>query len=615
MNTYPLRIVSVLVLILIVLTGCASASSTSMRVPTATPVAQAPAEQASTADNETGSETDNETDIEPSPTMSNPTQEHEQPQEPEADATPHPTEPSGSTVEPVRAEPGENEQQPGEQAENDDTSALAQSDVIVALQETLQHIYDHVSPSVVNIRVLQRHSTSMTPEIPNFPFPEESPDMQPPDGDFFSEGLGSGFVWDTEGHIVTNNHVVQDADRITITFADGRIEEAELVGSDRDSDLAVVKVEVSADRLQPIEVVDSNGLKVGQLVVAVGNPFGLEGTMTVGFVSALGRTLPVQMDTPGPAYSIPDIIQTDASINPGNSGGAMVDDRGRLIGVPSAIRSPVRASAGVGFAIPSTIVQQVVPVLIEQGYYEHPWVGVSGRSLNPDFAREMGLDPDQRGALIMEVMNGSPADKAGLQGSDREVTIDGVDVLVGGDVIVGFDGRPVQEFDDLIAYLARYTNVGQTVTLTILRDGEEMDIDLTLEPRPDEVAQEEPLQPDMTDNNAWLGIQGRTLTSGIAEEMELDADQQGVLVSQVESDSPADEAGLRGSFKNAVIDGEQVRIGGDVITAINGEEIQRIEDLIRFVRQASPGDEITLTILRNGEEMELDVTLDEQPEE
>jgi S1-C subfamily serine protease len=458
----------------------------------------------------------------------------------------------------------------------------------------------------------------MLPGLPGMPedMPEDMPDFHffDPDQqeDFFTQGAGSGFVWDKEGHIVTNNHVVANAESVDVTFSDGTILEGEVVGTDPDSDLAVVKVERDADELQPIEVVDSSNVKVGHLSIAIGNPFGLEGTMTVGFVSALGRSLPVESSM-GPSYTIPDIIQTDASINPGNSGGVLVNDKGQLIGVPSAIQSPIRASAGVGFAIPSSIVQQVVPVLIEEGSYDHSWIGITGTTLTPDLAEAMGLEKDQRGALVIEVANNGPADEAGLQGSDEQISIDGVQARVGGDIITAFDGRPVREFDDLVAYLARHTQVGQTVTLTILRDGEKQEIDVTLGSRPGTTETPEP-QEEQASADVWLGIQGRTLTTAIAEAMDLSARQKGVLVSQVENNSPADEAGLRGSYKSLRMNGEQVLIGGDVITAVDDQEIESIEELQTAINRAEAGDEVTLTLLRNGEETSVEVTLAERPE-
>jgi len=317
-------------------------------------------------------------------------------------------------------------------------------------ETTLEQIYQRVNPSVVSIQV--------------------------------GQGAGSGFVWDTQGHIVTNNHVVDGSERVQVTFSDGTVRAAELVGSDADSDLAVIKVDLEAARLHPVTLASSTEVKVGQLAIAIGNPFALENTMTVGIVSAVGRVLPVGSGQLN--YSIPDIIQTDAPINPGNSGGVLVDDQGWLIGVTAAIASPVRASAGVGFAIPSDIVKRVVPALIEFGRYEHTWLGISGVSLTPDLAQAMSLDADQQGAMIVDVVGGGPADRAGLQGSRRELTINGRLLRVGGDVITAIDGQAIDNFEELVAFLARNTEVGQQVTLSFLRDGTTRTTTLVLAARP-----------------------------------------------------------------------------------------------------------------------------------
>jgi serine protease Do len=361
---------------------------------------------------------------------------------------------------------------------------------LAVLEGTLENVYTQVNPSVVNIRVVQKEEAMFPtfPEIPGFPF-FQMPTPQAPQ-EYYRSGLGSGFVWDKEGHIITNNHVVAGADEISVTFNDGTTVPGKVVGTDPDSDLAVVKVDVSVDQLRPVQMADSIQVKVGQLAVAIGNPFGLEGTMTVGIVSALGRLLPASSENAqGPSYTIPDIIQTDAPINPGNSGGVLVDDQGRVIGVTAAIESTVQANAGIGFAIPSAIVQKVVPVLIKTGHYEHSWLGISGTSLAPDLSKAMGLKADQRGVLVVEVTPGSPADKAGLRGSDRQVTIEGQQVHVGGDVIVAMDGQPVKDFDDLITYLTRSTEVGQSITLTVLRQSKEETVNVTLAARPTQEAQ------------------------------------------------------------------------------------------------------------------------------
>jgi serine protease Do len=484
---------------------------------------------------------------------------------------------------------------------------------VAALQAAMEAIYERVNPSVVSIQVIQKETISLE-EFPDlFPF-FGLPDMP---REFYSRGAGSGIVWDTQGHIVTNNHVVQGADNITVTFWDGTILTAKIVGTDPDSDLAVIKVEEApAGLLKPVTLADSTQLKVGQLAVAIGNPFGLQGTMTVGFISSLGRLLPVGSDSPQRGgYTIPDVIQTDAPINPGNSGGALVDYQGRLIGVTTAIVSPVRASASIGFAVPSVIVQKVVPVLITQGKYEHPWLGISGVSLNPDLARAMNLSPDQRGALVVDVVSGGPADKAGLRGSDRELEIDGETVRVGGDVIVAIDGQPVKAFDDVVAYLARFTEVGQNVTLSILRRGAEQTVQVTLAARPGERAEQRRAErtPGAPRRGAWLGITGQTLIPELAQAMDLPADQTGVLVVRIQANGPADRAGLRGSYKPVVINGQRALVGGDVIIAFDDNPVTSMEDLLDFLSRSQPGDQVKLTVLRNGERMDFTVTLGERP--
>jgi serine protease Do len=476
---------------------------------------------------------------------------------------------------------------------------------VAALEGTLEQIYTQVNPSVVNIQVsVTVDATSLAfPQIPGFP------QLPVPQGPQTQEALGSGFVWDTQGHIVTNNHVVEGADKISVTFYDGTIVPAEITGTDPDSDLAVIQVDVPADQLRPVQVADSTQVKVGELAIAIGNPFGLEGTMTMGIVSALGRTLPAESTAAqGQNYSIPDIIQTDAPINPGNSGGVLLDDTGRVIGVTAAIESSVQSSAGIGFVIPSQIVQKVVPALIETGHYDQPWIGISGTSLVPDLATAMGLAADQRGALVIDVTTDSPADKAGLRGSDRQVEIEGQQVSVGGDVIVAVDGQPVKKFDDLITYLARSTEVGQTIELTVLRGGQEETVSLTLEARPESQAQSSQPQ-SQTGGSAYLGIVGLTLTPDIAQAMDLSADQEGVLLEEVQQGSPADEAGLRGSFQSVTINGQQLLVGGDVIVAMDGQRIASFEDLSGFMQQAEPGQEVALTLLRDGNQVEVSVTL------
>ncbi len=343
------------------------------------------------------------------------------------------------------------------------------------LESLVESIYASVNPSVVNIQVILKQQTSF-PNIPGLQITPNQPQL--------SSALGSGFVWDAAGRIVTNNHVVSGAQSISVTFYEGTIVTAKLVGADPDSDLAVIQVDAPASLLQPVQLGDSSKLKVGQLAVAIGNPFGLQSTLTVGFVSGLGRILPANESALGPSYSIPDIIQTDASINPGNSGGVLLNSSGQVIGVTAAIASQSGSSAGVGFAIPASIVQQVVPVLIKDGHFDHPWLGVSIATLTPDIVNSMNLKSGQRGAMVQQVVANSPAEKAGLQPSQKQVTINGVQIKVGGDVITALGSQVVKSSDDLIAFLSESGSIGQTVTLTVIRNGQEIKVPVTLAARP-----------------------------------------------------------------------------------------------------------------------------------
>ncbi len=330
-----------------------------------------------------------------------------------------------------------------------------------APQATLNQIYAQVSPSVVMIHVADN--------IPSQGFRRRG-FRSGSQGSQAWDGLGSGFVWDANGDIVTNNHVVAGAVRLAVTFADGTTVPAQVVGTDPGSDLAVVKVSAAASELHPVTLADSNQLKVGQTAIAIGNPFGQQNKMTTGTVSGLGQSLPVSDGTfYGSTYIIPDLVQTDAPINPGNSGGVLLDDQGRVIGVTNAIESRSGTWAGIGFAIPSDTVGKVVPVLIQTGHYAHPWLGVSGATLDGETAQQLGLSSDQSGAAIMSVVQGSPADKAGLQA---------------GDLVTAIGGQSVQSFDDVIAYLTNNASVGQTVALSVVRNGQNQTINVTLAARP-----------------------------------------------------------------------------------------------------------------------------------
>jgi serine protease Do len=351
--------------------------------------------------------------------------------------------------------------------------------LLAAYQGTLEQIYAQVNPSVVNIDISQSASSL------NLPSNHPSLGSGSGNNSLVPTALGSGFVWDAQGDIVTNNHVVSGADAINVTFADGSTYAAKLVGADPNSDLAVVKVDAPASELHPVLMADSNQVKVGQLAIAIGNPYGLSGTMTAGIISGLSRSLPVGLDTQnaqqgGPTYSIPDIIQTDASINPGNSGGVLVDSQGQVIGVTAAIESSSNSNSGIGFVIPSSIVQKVVPSLIQTGTYQHPWIGIEGTTVTPDLAAADNLPSGQQGVLVITVTPNSPASKAGLQGGTQTQTLNGNQVSLGGDVITAVDGQAVTRFEDLTSYLLNNAKVGQTVNLTILRNGQQMNVQLTL---------------------------------------------------------------------------------------------------------------------------------------
>jgi len=293
-----------------------------------------------------------------------------------------------------------------------------------------------------------------------------------------ANGIGSGFVFDKNGHIITNEHVVQNSDIITVTFLDGRSYYAEVVGVDAATDIAVIKVNADPSLLKPIHIGDSSNLKVGMPVAAIGNPFGLSGTMTSGIVSALGRLLP--QDT---GFSIPDVIQTDAAINPGNSGGPLLNSRAEVVGINTAIQSGTGEFTGVGFSIPSNTIAKIVPKLISDGVFIHPWVGISGRDIDPALAAALNL-VDARGFLVVNVVEGSPADKAGLKGSDETKEVDGVEYPFGGDVILAVDGKVVRKIDDILIHLQRYKSVGDEMVLEVLRDGRVTNFVVELDERP-----------------------------------------------------------------------------------------------------------------------------------
>ena len=331
-------------------------------------------------------------------------------------------------------------------------------DVTVDSNMSLIQLFEKAEPSVIQVNVKKIQSEGATEEVPG--------------------GSGSGFVYDDTGHIITNNHVIDDALKITVTFLDGESYAAEIVGNDADLDLAVLKINARNSYLHHLEIGSSSELKVGQQVVAIGNPFGLSGSMTTGIVSQIGRLLPQES-----GYSIPNVIQTDAAINPGNSGGPLLNLNGEVVGINTAIQSETGNFTGVGFAIPSDTVNKVVPILIRDGGIRHPWLGVSGIDIDYELAEIRGLD-STKGFLIVSVIEGSPADIAGLMGTETRKMIDGRDVPMDGDIIIKIDGDLVRKIADILVHLQMEKLVGDEMVLTILRDGEVMDKTIFLGERP-----------------------------------------------------------------------------------------------------------------------------------
>ncbi len=363
------------------------------------------------------------------------------------------------------------------------------------LQSAYETIYQNVSPSVVTIEISSAASNGNGSGGFGFGFGGgngnggngngNGGNGNGGNGQVVPTALGSGFVWDDAGHIVTNNHVVDGAAKVTVTFPDGASYDAKVVGTDPNTDLAVIQVSnVPGSELRPITVGDSTQVKVGAMVVAIGNPFGLANTMTTGIVSAIARSIQAganNQNSNTPSFSIPDVIQTDAAINPGNSGGVLVDMSGALIGVPSQIESQSGGNTGVGFAIPSSIVKQVVPQLISKGSASHSYLGISGVTITSDVVSALNLKAGQQGILVASIVSGGPAEKAGLKPATLDQT--GAPTSVG-DIITGINGKTINTFEDLVSYLYNNTQPGQTVTLNVLRNGNEIQVPLVLGTQP-----------------------------------------------------------------------------------------------------------------------------------
>ena len=346
---------------------------------------------------------------------------------------------------------------------------MAAGQMLAAFEEALNHIYTSAVPSVVYIRAPSAAASAFQ-GVPGIP-------------DDLLWSAGSGFVWDDEGHIVTNHHVVEDAigqpESVTIVFSDSTQAQGSVIGSDPHSDLAVIKLEDGDWNLVPATLGDSSSVRVGQLTVAIGAPFGQEFTMTSGIVSAVGRNISGQGQ-----FTIPEVIQTDSAINPGNSGGPLLDRHGQVIGINTQIISRTGSFSGVGMAVPIDIAKRVIPPLISEGEFDYPWLGVSIAAVEMVYAEEVGLPTDTRGALVISVVADSPADKAGLRGSETTVEIDGIQFRAGGDIIVSIGKHKISSPSDLISHLTYHNRPGDSITLSILRDGHPEDIEVTLGRRP-----------------------------------------------------------------------------------------------------------------------------------
>jgi serine protease Do len=503
----------------------------------------------------------------------------------------------------------------------------------------------------------------------------------------FRSGIGSGFVYNDDGLIVTNYHVIAPSIRlsselvqgeandgvdINVAFEDGTIYQANLVGADRFSDIAVIDIpEDARNRLVPLPIGNSSELRVGQQVVAIGNPFGLSGSMTEGIVSGLGRLIPSseeeqlppfpdgtplpppqdpsnpeaplqppldEMPPPNPpgspneelleaqrrgSFSIPDIIQTDAPINPGNSGGPLLDLRGEVIGMNTAIFSSTGESAGVGFAIPSNTLKKVVPALISSGVYQHPWLGISGTDITPEIAEVLGLS-EAKGFLVTDITSESPADKAGIRGGYKIDNINGREIALGGDIIVAIDNNTVRKIDDILSYLEREKTVGDQVQLTVLRDGNiEQTLPTILAARPgstsvlQQSSQQGQQQQQQQEQGkpAWLGVSGTPLTPEIAQALGLTPDTRGVLVIEIVAGGPADKAGIRGGYKIDNINGREIALGGDIIVAIDNRTVTTLENILTYIsNEKQAGETAQLNILRDGRSSLVNVTLGEMPQ-
>jgi len=419
---------------------------------------------------------------------------------------------------------------------------------------SFSELAEKVKSGVVNIQVTKKAQNAQfaLPDFPGFPFGENSPfgpffEGNPP-MDRIQEGTGSGFIVDRDGYILTNNHVVEGADRIRVKLSNGQEYDAEVAGLDPKTDLALIKIS-GADELHPLVLGNSENLEVGSWVVAIGSPFGLEQTVTQGIVSGKGRVI-----GSGP-YD--DFIQTDASINPGNSGGPLINMKGEVVGINTAIYP---SGQGIGFAIPVDIAKSIIPQLEEKGSVTRGWLGIGIQEMTPALAKSFGLK-DEGGVLVADVFKASPAEKAGIET---------------GDVITRFDGKSVPEAKDLSRIVAS-TPVGKTVDITLIRDGKEMKRSVKLGEMEDANR-----TASMPTKKNTLGLSVQELTPEIAGELGLKADS-GVVVRSVEPGSPAADAGIR---------------TGDVIREVNRKPVESVQDFSRKIERARSEDHILMRIQR-----------------
>ncbi|WP_404384591.1 DegQ family serine endoprotease [Caenispirillum salinarum] len=463
--------------------------------------------------------------------------------------------------------------------------AVGQTAAAAPMPETFSPLVEKVSPAVVTITAEKavRQATNELSErygrgspfeefFRRFGHPEAPQGPRGPGGK--SVGLGSGFIIDgDDGYVVTNNHVIDGADSVSIQLTDGTTLDAEVIGTDAKTDIALLKVE-SAEDLPFVSFGDSDGLKVGDWVMAVGNPFGLGGTVTAGIVSARGRAIGND--------PLDDFIQTDAAINKGNSGGPMFSTDGAVMGVNTAIYSPNGGSVGIGFAVPANVAKPVIAQLKENGEVRRGWLGVSIQPVTPEIAEAMDLSEDAtQGALISQVTDDTPAMGAGMKA---------------GDVITAVDGQPVAEMRDLPRMIAAY-KPGDTVDLTVLRDGKEKSLSVELGRLPtQQVASAEGDGQGSIEGKGELGLALAPVTPELAEQLGLDADAEGAVIAQVDPTGPAAERGLR---------------QGDVIVKANGSTVANPQDVINAVSAAKKAekDSVLLLVRRDGGEIFVPVKL------